>query len=337
MSLELEKMKKFKISIILAVVDEEETIEKCLNSLLNQTMWRKCDFEIIVVNDGGNKKIRKILEKYPVKIISSPSHLGAIKARNLGFKHSTGDYIFQAEADAFYSPNYVELCLSHLIRDPNVGSVYGYLHQWPSSSPFYKYWEELRKLTQINYEPFSGWFFRRKDIEKVMEKFGRQQMYNEEVLLCEDLRLAEEIKKLGYKLAFEEKAEWWHRYPDSLKLIFKKGFQLGVSSFLKLKSPYISIYKQLIIRILLIFLLGIFLVALGFLHWIFPLIILITGYFGLFFLPIKAIKKKNQSLSCFKNFIFFYPIVYIVRYIGITFGFLFTPFFLLIGKRPSHY
>jgi len=58
-----------KVSVIVPVYKVEEYIEKCLNSLVEQTLE---DIEIIVVNDGSIDNSEKIIleyrEKYPNKI-----------------------------------------------------------------------------------------------------------------------------------------------------------------------------------------------------------------------------------------------------------------------------
>ena len=58
-----------KVSVVVPVYNVEKYLEKCLNSLVNQTLE---DIELILVNDGstdGSKQILKEYEsKYPEKI-----------------------------------------------------------------------------------------------------------------------------------------------------------------------------------------------------------------------------------------------------------------------------
>ena len=55
-----------KVSLIIPVYNVENYIEKCLDSVINQTLK---DIEIIIVNDGpkdtSKEKIEKYLKKYP--------------------------------------------------------------------------------------------------------------------------------------------------------------------------------------------------------------------------------------------------------------------------------
>ena len=59
-----------KISVIISVYNTEKYIEKCVDSILDQTYK---EIEIILVNDGSKDKSREILKKYEknskVKII----------------------------------------------------------------------------------------------------------------------------------------------------------------------------------------------------------------------------------------------------------------------------
>jgi len=50
-----------KISIIVPVYNTEKYLEKCLDSLVNQTLK---DIEIIIINDGSTDGSEKIIEKY---------------------------------------------------------------------------------------------------------------------------------------------------------------------------------------------------------------------------------------------------------------------------------
>ena len=50
---------KIKVSVIVPVYNVEKFIDKCLNSLVNQTLK---EIEIIVVNDGSPDNSQKIID-----------------------------------------------------------------------------------------------------------------------------------------------------------------------------------------------------------------------------------------------------------------------------------
>ena len=50
-----------KVSIIVPAYNNEKTIKRCLDSLINQSFK---DIEIIVINDGSSDKTKDMLDEY---------------------------------------------------------------------------------------------------------------------------------------------------------------------------------------------------------------------------------------------------------------------------------
>ncbi|MBU3143989.1 glycosyltransferase family 2 protein [Clostridium sp. CF012] len=94
---------KPKVSVIVPVYNTEKYLEKCLNSLVQQTLD---DIEIIVVDDGSldNSQaiISKYVEQYPNKIISFKKENGGLgNARNYGLEYATGEFIGFVDSDDY--------------------------------------------------------------------------------------------------------------------------------------------------------------------------------------------------------------------------------------------
>lgn len=92
-----------KVSIVVPVYNMEKYLEKCMDSLVNQTLE---DIEIIVVNDGSNDNSIKILNKYKKKypnkiIIIDQENQGISAARNNGIDIATGEYIGFVDSDDY--------------------------------------------------------------------------------------------------------------------------------------------------------------------------------------------------------------------------------------------
>lgn len=99
-----------KISVVVPVWNVEEYIEKCLNSIVNQTLK---DIEIIVVNDGSPDNSQKIIDKFvkehPKKIKSYiKANGGQGSARNYGLKKSKGEYIAFVDSDDWIDSTMLE-------------------------------------------------------------------------------------------------------------------------------------------------------------------------------------------------------------------------------------
>ncbi len=91
-----------KISVIVPVYNAENTIERCMESLVNQTLK---DIEIITVDDMSTDKSYEILKKYEteypdiVKVIKVKEKGHAGGARNEGISIAKGEYIGFVDAD----------------------------------------------------------------------------------------------------------------------------------------------------------------------------------------------------------------------------------------------
>ena len=96
-----------KVSVIVPVYNVEPYLDKCLNTLVNQTLKK---IEIIIVNDGSKdnseKIIEKYLKKYPEKIkYIKKANGGLSSARNEGLKYASGEYIGFVDSDDYVSLN----------------------------------------------------------------------------------------------------------------------------------------------------------------------------------------------------------------------------------------
>lgn len=92
-----------KVSVIVPVYNTEKYLEKCLDSLLNQTLE---EIEIVAVNDGSPDGCRDILEKYRVMypekvVVIHKENGGQASARNLAIGVCTGEYIGFLDSDDF--------------------------------------------------------------------------------------------------------------------------------------------------------------------------------------------------------------------------------------------
>lgn len=115
-----------KLSIIIPVFNEENTILEVIKRLLN-TKFLKVDREIIVVDDGSTDSTREKLKKIKskeIKIIYHKKNLGKGAAVKTGIKNATGDYIIIQDADLEYHPKYINNLLE-LIFKKHADVVYG--------------------------------------------------------------------------------------------------------------------------------------------------------------------------------------------------------------------
>lgn len=114
-------MKSFKVSIILPVYNVEKYLSTCLDSLLAQTLE---EIEIVAVNDGSTDGSLQILQAYqslnPEKLFTfSTENHGVSRARNYGFAHSHGEYVWFVDSDDFVEPDACRLLYEKATADGN--------------------------------------------------------------------------------------------------------------------------------------------------------------------------------------------------------------------------
>ena len=99
-----------KVSIIVPAYNVENYIERCIDSLVNQTLQ---EIEIILVNDGSQDnsaiKAKEFQQKYPNKIKYYEKPNGGLgDARNFGINYATGEYIAFLDSDDYVEPTMYE-------------------------------------------------------------------------------------------------------------------------------------------------------------------------------------------------------------------------------------
>lgn len=109
---------KYKISVVIPTYNREKTIERCIDSVINQTYPV---FEIIVSDDGSKDNTLNIIHKKygnTVQVIKH-NHKGAQAARNAGIRIAGGEYIAFLDSDDEWLPNKLEIQIQELKKNPN--------------------------------------------------------------------------------------------------------------------------------------------------------------------------------------------------------------------------
>lgn len=95
-----------KISVIIPVYNAEKYLEKCLDSILQQTFR---EIEVICVDDGSQDASKQILRRYASQdarvIVVEQKNMYAGVARNRGMELAKGKYLIFLDADDFFHPD----------------------------------------------------------------------------------------------------------------------------------------------------------------------------------------------------------------------------------------
>lgn len=109
-----------KISVVVPVHNAEETIKRCLHSLLKQSFE---DIEVIVVDDASTDSTLSVVNKMAaydarLKIISYKSNKTANQARKDGVLLATGEYLLFCDADDEFLPDSFNCLYKEMSVDP---------------------------------------------------------------------------------------------------------------------------------------------------------------------------------------------------------------------------
>ena len=115
---------EYTVSVIVPIYNVEEYIDKCIESIINQTYE---NLEIILIDDGSTDKCPEICDAYAIKDkrikVIHKENGGLSSARNSGLDICSGDYIAFVDGDDWIEPNTYEQMLKVLISK-NVDIVY---------------------------------------------------------------------------------------------------------------------------------------------------------------------------------------------------------------------
>ena len=110
-----------KVSIILPARNEEEYIEKCLDSLIDQDY---SNYEIVAIDDSSEDKTGEIIAKYAkenskvVHVSAKPKPegwMGKNWACMEGYEKATGDLLLFTDSDTKHAQNVISLAVAHLL------------------------------------------------------------------------------------------------------------------------------------------------------------------------------------------------------------------------------
>ena len=109
-----------KLSVIIPVYNTEKYIEKCLDSIANQTLK---DLEIVIVNDGSKDNSENVIKQWVeknkdinVKYLKKENG-GLSDARNFGVENASGEYISFVDSDDYLEKDLYKNLEQYMYQD----------------------------------------------------------------------------------------------------------------------------------------------------------------------------------------------------------------------------
>ena len=290
--------KKPLISIIISAYNSENKIEKCLNSLLNQTYN---PIEIIAVDDGSTDKTKEIIKKFidnKKVFLLEQKRQGPGAAKNIASKKAKGSILVFVDSDEYPRQDYIEKLTKPIREGKYKTSIGAWVLAYPKNP-----WARCRfeDTSELRYHAMKSGVFRaiKKDFFNHLGGFNASKGYSDD-------RIQNNAKRARINDAIFD-----HDTDSNLNELYKKRKWIGSSIMTNPKSA--KFWSKTILGFILF---GFFIASFWISLWL-TFAILIIGIFPILYQILrKVIFYKDSRLF------FYYPIYVLVTSFGMVIGFL---------------
>lgn len=211
-----------KISVVVPVLNEEQSIRALLDGLLCQTRLPE---EIVIVDGGSTDATPRIVEEYTakthsVRLIREFDALPG-RGRNVGAAHATHEWLAFIDAGVRPATDWLAGIAERAESNPTVDVVYG---AWqPVTDSFFK---ECAAIAYA-YVPENGVDEQSRAIlSSLMRRSVWQEVggFSEQLRSAEDLLFMSKIDECGFKTAYAPDAVVSWSLPSSLRRTFRRFF-----------------------------------------------------------------------------------------------------------------
>lgn len=213
-----------KTSIVIAVYNRADFIEKCLAAVLKQTVK---NYEIIIVDDGSTDDTLKIVKQFKdpkIKIVCNKQNSGLAFTRNRGIEESRGELIAFTDSDCIVEPNWLEELIKPFKIDEKIMIVGGRVIDPKPKN----YWEQVNKgcnfiANKSGYvKNIMGCNMAYRNIFFNIVKFDEGLKFGgDETDLCLS------CLSLDYKIYYSDSAKVTHYHRSSFRATFSQQYHYG--------------------------------------------------------------------------------------------------------------
>jgi glycosyltransferase involved in cell wall biosynthesis len=231
--------KEPKVSVIIPTYNRKDYLIKCLSYIEKQNTNFK--FEVIIVDDGSTDNTKSVVNTFSKNSRLDIKHdnqknSGPAKARNLGIKHSRGEYILFLGDDIYIEdPNFLNNHMNFIEKYGNCASL-GFT-DWTKEYKNDKFMRVLcPKGAQFNYSNFKigeicSWpMFYTCNI-MIKKTWFENELFDENFPYAayEDIELGYRLFKKGLKIRFNPEAIAYHDHYYYFDSFIKRQNNVGKS------------------------------------------------------------------------------------------------------------
>jgi len=213
-----------KVSVVVPAYNEEKNIKECIDSVLSSN-YPKNKLEVIIVDDGSTDNTLKILEKYKKIRVLRQNHLGKVEALNKGIISSSNKFVLTLDADTTLDKNCIREIVKPLL-DKGIGATTGN-NNIKNKKSFLSMFQNIEyHFTNLMRNSFSAVFRQGAWIAGSLACYRKSALkkigYFKKDTMAEDIDIALELKKAGYKTVIVPKAFGHTIVPTKLKELYRQ-------------------------------------------------------------------------------------------------------------------
>jgi len=224
-----------RFSIVIPTYHSDLLLLQCLDSLSQQCVDHTC-FEVLVVNDGGNKQLSKSIEPFRSRLPLTylyQSNKGPAAARNVGIQKAKGEIILFLDDDSLPARDWLKSTIAAWEAQPNCDGIGGYILHDERDSIY----------CRVNTDFFNWYFKRHSDNGRSAFLSTCNAGYTKSILnrvglfdetfkgaSGEDRDLNIKASQAGAKLILDETILVYHDRDLTLRSFAKKYFNYGIAA-----------------------------------------------------------------------------------------------------------
>lgn len=222
-------------SVIIPTYNRPEQLANCLESLTHLDYPRQ-DFEVIVVNDGGNTPLKLITTRFSSinLTVIEQANAGPAAARNTGAKGARGRYLAFTDDDCTLASDWLKTLAARFAVSPNCmigGQTFNALWQnlYATTSQLlvdYLYSFHQTSLPQLH-------FFTSNNMSLPAELFHTLGGFDTTFRLAagEDRELCDRWLHHGYQMIYAPEVQIYHAHHLTLSSFWRQHFNYGQGAF----------------------------------------------------------------------------------------------------------
>lgn len=245
-------MEKYpKVSIVVPVYNAEKYLQRCIDSIVNQTYQ---NIEVIVVNDGSTDSSESIAKSCEYVHYIYQENKGVSAARNAGLNVVTGDYILFVDSDDYCEPTMVQELVSYINECEMVYCAYYFEYGDKTKVVKNVFDDGIYSLSDV----FEALFFGLRNInETEMSTSLWRYLFKSDIIKNYNIKFDEYIRYAEDWLFYTEYCKYvsniyltnntlyhYNQNPESLTHTFRPTTLLGITKSIYILNKWLSLVRN---------------------------------------------------------------------------------------------